>query len=112
MSTLFLLFRNLVLTVLIEGALVLIFTKSWEKTYHSAILNALTNPLVNIALLLSALFEHRLGYAAVLTVLEISAVITEALLYHKMGDFGIKKAFFVSAMLNLCSFGFGAVFLQ
>ncbi len=111
MSIILLLFRNLLLTVLIEGALMLIFTKSKAKTYHSMLVNMLTNPLVNFVLLISGVFEHPINYILLLTLLEISAVITEALLYCKMGDFRIKKAFFASAMLNLCSFSFGAIFL-
>jgi hypothetical protein len=32
---------------------------------------------------------------------------TEWLLYYKMGDFGIKKAFFASFLLNAASYSFG-----
>ena len=110
MSVFLLLLRNLFLTVLIEGALMLVFVKKSETLYHSVLVNMLTNPLVNILLILWANFvplaEVPFYYIAV-AFLEIAAVITEWILYYKMGDFGIKKAFFASFLLNAASFSFG-----
>ncbi len=113
MSIVLLLLRNLVLTVLIEGALVLIFTQSKTVLYHSVLVNMLTNPLVNIFLICWASFVPLPAmpfYALATAFAEISAVIAEDVLYYKMGDFGLKKAFFASLFLNACSFGTGFIF--
>ena len=110
MSPLFLVLRNLLLTVLIEGALVLVFTKKKSTVCHSVLVNMLTNPLVNLCLILWSNFIPLPAvpyYYIVTAALEISAVITEGTLYYKMGDFGIKKAFLASFALNAASYSFG-----
>lgn len=113
MNPFFLLFRNLFLTVLIEGALVLVFAKRKTVLYHSVLLNMLTNPLVNLLLMAWASFiplaEVPYYYLAT-AFLEIAAVAAEGALYYKMGDFGLKKAFFASLGLNAASFFFGLLF--
>ena len=106
MNPFFAVIRNLLLTVLIEGALMLVFTGNKHKVYHSVLVNMLTNPVLNLCLILWSAF---IGLPAVphyyifLAVLEICAVLTEAVLYCKMRDFGIKKAFFASFGLNAAS---------
>ena len=110
MSAVFLLLRNLLLTVLVEGALVLVFVKRRETLYHSVLVNMLTNPLVNLILITIgsiAVFEGNSFYYISTAFLEVAAVVTEGILYNKMGDFGIKKAFFASLMLNAASYSFG-----
>ncbi len=110
MNPFFLLFRNLLLTVLIEGALVLVFIKRKSTACHSVLVNMLTNPLVNLCLILWGSFIPLPAvpyYYIATAVLEVLAVITEGVLYYKMGDFGIKKAFFASLSLNAASFSFG-----
>ena len=110
MSIVFVLLRNLLLTVLIEGALVLIFVRKKETLYHSMLVNMLTNPLVNLFLILwanFAPFPEVPGFYIATAFLEISAAAAEWILYYKMGDFGIKKAFFASLFLNAASYSFG-----
>lgn len=110
MSPVFLILRNLVLTVLIEGALVFVFARKTETLRHSVLVNMLTNPIVNLVLIFIGSFKISEGnsvYYIALAVLETAAVITEWLLYYKMGDFGIKKALFASVLLNAASFSFG-----
>ena len=110
MNPVFLILRNLFLTVLIEGILVYVFVRKVKTLYHSVLVNMLTNPLVNLILISVGNFvviEGNSVYYAALAVLEIAAVITEWLLYYKMGDFGIKKALFASVLLNVASFSFG-----
>lgn len=110
MSPLLLLLVNLLLTVLTEGALVLIFVRKRETLFHSVLVNILTNPLVNLFLLLWGSYVPLPTvpyYWTAVAFLEIAAVITEWILYYKMGDFGIKKAFFASLALNAASFSFG-----
>ena len=110
MSPVFLLLRNLLLTVLVEGVFVLVFVRKRKTLYHSVLVNMLTNPLVNLVLIAIGSFvvlEGNSFYSVATAFLEIAAVITEGILYCKMGDFGIKKAFFASLMLNAASFSFG-----
>jgi ABC-type multidrug transport system permease subunit len=110
MSAVFLLLRNLLLTVLIEGVLMLVFVKKRETLYHSVLVNMLTNPALNLCLILWSTFvllPTDPYYYIITAVLEIAAVVTEWILYYKMGDFGIKKAFFASFLLNAASYSFG-----
>ena len=109
MNVVFVLLRNLLLTVLIEGVLVLVFVKKRETLYHSVLVNMLTNPLVNLFLISWGSFVSlpAVPYYFATAFLEIAAVITEWILYYKMGDFGIKKAFFASFLLNAASYSFG-----
>lgn len=110
MTPFFIVIKNLLLTVLIEGALMLIFSKSRRKLYHSVLVNMLTNPLVNLFLLLwgsYVLLPAVPYYRIAVAFLEAGALFTEWMLYYKMGDFGIKKAFFVSLGLNAASFSLG-----
>lgn len=110
MNPFLILVRNLALTVLIEGVLVYVFTKNGEKTFHSVLVNMITNPILNVCLLLWLEYVALpvVPYYYIVTAfLEISAVITEWILYYKMGDFGLKKAFFAALSLNAASFSFG-----
>ena len=71
----------------------------------------LTNPVVNLALIFWGSFVPlpAVPYYYIATAfLEVAAVITEWVLYYKMGDFALKKAFFASFFLNAasCFFGF------
>ena len=110
MNPVFVVLKNLLLTVLIEGILVLVFVKKGETLYHSVLVNMFTNPIVNLALILWGSFVPlpEVPYYYVATAfLEAAAVITEWILYYKMGDFGFKKAFFASFFLNAASYSFG-----
>ena len=110
MTPAFLVLRNLVLTVLIEGVLVLIFARRGRTLYHSVLVNMLTNPLVNLFLISWSTFVFLPTdpyYYIITAVLEIAVVVTEWILYYKMGDFTIKKAFFASLGLNAASFSLG-----
>ena len=110
MTPVFVVLKNLLLTVLIEGILVLVFVRKSETLYHSVLVNMLTNPIVNLALIFWGSFVPlpEVPYYYVATAfLEAAAVITEWILYYKMGDFGLKKAFFASLFLNAASFSFG-----
>ena len=110
MNPFFIIVRNLLLTVLIEGVLVLVFVRKSETLYHSVLVNMLTNPVVNLALIFWGSFVPlpAVPYYYIATAfLEVAAVIMEWVLYYKMGDFALKKAFFASFFLNAASFFFG-----
>ena len=110
MNPFFIIVRNLLLTVLIEGVLVLVFVRKSETLYHSVLVNMLTNPVVNLALIFWGSFVPlpAVPYYYIATAfLEVAAVIMEWVLYYKMGDFALKKEFFASFFLNAASFFFG-----
>lgn len=110
MNVLILLGKNLFLTVLIEGALVLVLKKRGRTLYHSVLINVLTNPILNLILLFLANFIPLPTvpyYYIVMALLEVTVVITEGYLYYKMRDFCFKKAFFASLVLNTLSFTIG-----
>ena len=112
MNPFFIIVRNLLLTVLIEGVLVLVFVRKSETLYHSVLVNMLTNPVVNLALIFWGSFVPlpAVPYYYIATAfLEVAAVITVWVLYYKMGDFAFKKAFFASLLLNAASFSFGLI---
>lgn len=112
MSPVYILIKNLFITVVTEGLLVLIFSKKLDITYHSILVNMLTNPLINIIIMLFlglALLPIVPYYYIILAISEIAVVITEGVLYWKMGNFSLKKAFFFSFLLNACSYGIGTL---
>ena len=110
MNPFFIIVRNLLLTVLIEGVLVLVFVRKSETLYHSVLVNMLTNPVVNLALIFWGSFVPLPAapyYYIATAFLAVAAVIPEWIPYYKMGDFALKKAFFASFFLNAASFFFG-----
>ena len=112
MNPFFLILRNLLLTVLIEGVFCFVFVRNRKTLYHSVLVNMMTNPVINVLLILWAVFIPLPDvpyYYIVTAFLEVSVVVTEAVLYCKMGDFGIKKAFFASFMFNAASYFTGVL---
>lgn len=98
------------LTILIEGAVILLWRKSKEMLVDSLYVNILTNPLVNLTILL--MYGANLSLNAMLAIkiaLEISVVFIEAIAYKFMLDCKFKEAFFLSFILNLTSFVTGEI---
>ena len=67
----------------------------------------LTNPLLNLLLLFTVKILGQESYFLSLIVLEIAAIITEAIIYELLCDFKITKALVVSLTLNLASYLIG-----
>ena len=110
MGPLLVLLCQLLLTILVEGAVIVIFYKSKEILRDSLFVNLLTNPPLNLTLMLLSGIGLSLG--AMLTVrigLEIAVVFIEAIAYKYMLDTNFKKAFWLSLILNLTSFIVGEV---
>lgn len=106
MTALWILTRNLLLTVLIEGTLLSVLFHSPKLIYHSVLVNLLTNPTLNLLLLLALRFAPSV-YTATLILGELAAFFGEAFLYHRLGDFTLHRAVIVSLALNAASFVFG-----
>jgi len=99
----------LALTILIECGLSLIF-RSRELTYCVLLCNLLTNPLLNLLLILYLAFIGRELYFVVMGILELAVVAVEALVIKHMTDRHISKALGLSLLFNSASFGAGLLF--
>lgn len=104
---------NLALTVVVESAAMGLLFRRRDYMYYSLLANLITNPAVNLLLFFCV---RTLGwsYWLVLGVLETAAVITEAVIYRKICDFGPGTAGWlmaagVSVFLNLISWGAGCL---
>jgi len=110
MSTLFhVVLLPLLLTVAVEGSAVLIIFRQKEYGYFCLLCNLLTNPALNLLLLVFvSLFGARVYYP-VLIPAEIAVVFIEAAVYNYICRFGMKKAIMLSAFLNSISFAAGVL---
>ena len=100
----------LALTVLVECGLALFF-RSRRLVYAVFLCNLLTNPLLNLILLLYYTYIGRHYYWLVIAALEICVFIAEALLLRLMMRYTAKRAFALSLLFNGCSFLVGLVFM-
>jgi len=96
----------LVLTILIECGISLFF-RSRELTFCVFLCNLLTNPLLNVTLILFVVFFGREFYAVVLGILEVVVVLVEAFIIMLMTKRKLPKALLLSLLFNGASFGIG-----
>ena len=99
-------FLALILTILVECGLSLLF-RSRQLTYSVFLCNLLTNPLLNLLLILYATFIGENYYYIVLGFLEIVVVGVEAYVIALMTDARPRKALLLSLFFNAASFGIG-----
>ena len=78
--------------------------------YYSVLCNLLTNPAVNLLLLLSVRTLGEGSYIVSLVCLEAAALTAEAFVLKPLCRFKITKAFYISAILNASSFSAGILF--
>ena len=97
--------KALILTILIEGIVILIIKKNFVFLIYSVIINIITN--VSLTLIVNQFVNSELWkYIVVVAALEIVILFVEALIYNiKIKKF--KKALLLSLILNLTSFSFG-----
>ncbi len=100
----------LLLTVVLEGALMLLITRSWRCVLYSVLCNGLTNPAINLAMCYASALGAK-GYYIVLSVLELAAVLIEAACYRAMCGWQLRRALVVSLALNAFSFCVGCIIL-
>jgi len=91
------------LTILIECGLSLVF-RSRQLTYSVLLCNLLTNPLLNLLMLLTLYFWGLRFYYPLLAVLEVAVVLVEAFVIRLMMHYRTTKAILVSLLLNAASF--------
>ena len=108
MSVLYLaILRPFLLTVAIECAAVLIIFRQKEYVYYCLLCNLLTNPAMNLLLILFVSIFRMSVYYPVLIPAEIAVVFVEAVVYDYICGFGMRKAVILSAFLNAISFAAG-----
>jgi len=99
----------LTLTIVVECGLSLLF-RSKQLTYSVFLCNLLTNPLLNLILLLLPNFLGQEFYYVVLAVLEVVVVCVEAYVIRLMTDRRWLHALGLSLFFNAASFAVGLLF--
>lgn len=103
------LLRALLLTIAAEGLLMLLLRRSWRDAYAVTLCNLLTNPVMNLLLMLLVRWLGRGAYWPALFVLELGVFFTEGLLLPKMTTLSGRQGFFYAAVLNGASLALGLV---
>lgn len=110
---LLLLARNLVLTVLIEGAAALIMHRRLGILYPTLLCNLATNPALNFLLILIGFLGGGalppFVYPTALILLETAAVLVEAWILRTTAGLTRPWAFLTSLIMNALSWGTGAL---
>jgi len=96
----------LILTILVECGLSLLFRQR-KLTYCVLVCNLLTNPLMNLLLIVVSVFFAREVYFVVLGFLELAVVGVEAFIITLMTETKPRKAVLLSLFFNASSFGVG-----
>ena len=100
----------LCVTVTAEGLVMRLLSRSRRFVYYSLLVNLLTNPALNVLLIVAASLLDASAYIPVLITLELLAIAVEALVYRKLCDYSTGKAFAISTLLNAVSFALGLAF--
>lgn len=100
----------LLFTVVIEGIVMLLLTRSGRWVYCSILCNLVTNPVINLVLML---IRRSSGsdalYLTATAVGEVLVLIAEAHLYRFMTGAARRRCYLLSAVTNLVSFTAGLV---
>lgn len=102
----------LAVTVVVEGGIMFLLFRSPQRVYYSLLCNLLTNPALNLLLMLWGALVGAYGYYVFMAVLELAVLITEALVYRALFLMRFSRAVLLSGLLNGCSFAAGAVLMR
>ena len=104
----FYLFRNLVLTILIEVIISLIIgVRDKKDILFIVLVNIVTNPIITIIPFIINLYCGIIMRRVVLIILELLTVFVEAIIYRKTLKFNKINCFRLSLILNACSYVIG-----
>ena len=106
-SVYFELLKALLLTLLTEGVAVLLIFKQKKYIYYSILCNILTNPAMNLLLIVSMVVFGAGSYYIMLIIAETVVIFVEAVVYNYICRFGFKRSFILSLFLNVLSFTVG-----
>ncbi len=102
----------LLLTIVVEGIVMLALTRKWRWAYYNFLCNIVTNPLLNLAVMLIFRITQNYGvYYVCVAVGEVLVLVTEAELYHAMTDEKRGRCYLRSLVTNACSFGLGQLIM-
>lgn len=110
MSNLLLICFAFLLTELIECGITLFF-KSKQLTYTVFLCNLLTNPLLNLILVLYVTWFGRVHYLEVVLILEVCVVIVEAFIINLMMQYKRSRAILLSLLINVSSYTIGLIIM-
>ena len=99
----------LLLTIAIECVVIFIIFRQKKYAYYCLLNNLLTNPALNLLLLVFVSLFGARAYYPVLIPAEIAVIFIEAAVYNYICRFGMKKAILLSASLNAISFAAGVL---
>ncbi len=95
---------NLLITSVVEGTTIFLLYKKWNLVYYSLLCNLLTNPVMNLLLLVIVKTFGVAYYNISLIILETMVVLVEAYIYKMLGNMKMPKALLLSLFLNLLSY--------
>lgn len=95
---------SLAATILIEGGIVALWFHKRDYIYYSLLCNLLTNPALNVLLLIVVRVWGTAYYTVALAALEIAVVLIEARVMGLLCGFRPAKALLVSCAMNAGSF--------
>ncbi len=104
--------KALLLTIVIEGTVMLALTRSVKWLLYNILVNALTNPLLNLALMYVSVFSGKTGlYVICLLIGEIIVIVGEACLYRLLTQDTARRCFIRSLITNLVSVLLGIILI-
>lgn len=106
------LLRPFLLTALVEGLLAFCLFRSIEVVYASFLCNLMTNPALNLLLILMTSLVGIKVYYPSLIVLEVMAIYLEGRLYQMICQWDTVRAMRVSLLLNAVSVLSGFLILK
>lgn len=98
------------LTATIEGIVIYVWYRQAQYVYYTFLCNLLTNPALNLLLLLAVWQLGGNAYLPMLMVAEAAVVFIEAAVLRVLMATSYKHAFGVSLVLNLSSIAVGMLF--
>ena len=108
MSVFITLLAALALTELTECLIIMIWENEKKTLLAVLLANLLTNPAANGIMMAVRHFSDSLTiYISILVFIELLTVSVESQIIMKATDCGAKKAYKISAVINICSFLFG-----
>lgn len=100
--------RSLILTIIIEIAVgIIIGIRDKKDILNVALVNMITNPIVNIVPILLNIYVSLKARNISLYTLEILTFFTEGLIYMKVLRYKKLNYFLISFILNVSSYGIG-----
>ena len=102
------LIKNLLLTIIIECALIALILRRREAVLAGVLANLLTNPALNLVTIVLC-GNLSLPYLPVVVPLELAAVAAEVWVYASLPGLSRVRAWLISFFLNAASFSTGLV---